>query len=321
LSNVALRAADRVRRMVVVPVARAAPGVAVSRERRVVVLGCIGIVLSLAATLWAPLALLAIGPLVFGVPHLVADARYLVFRPRLHRVRALAPAVAVVVGGLALGFGVRAGLAASAIAALFANGSLVRRASVAGIAIVLLGVAHTAPFMADVVFFHAHNLVAIAIWLAWRPSRARFVVPIVFVFASALLACLATPAFAPHWSGLSFASLGETLAPGATIATTARLVSFFAFAQSVHYVVWLRLVPEDDRPQPTPRSYVQSTRALVADIGRPVAIVALAVFVGICIIALARLSLARDVYLGIAYGHGHVEIVAAAWLVSGGRRR
>lgn len=328
MSNVAVpleplaRAADRVRRVIVVPVARFAPALVVSRERRVVVLGCLGIALSLVLTLWAPLALLALGPLLLGVPHLVADARYLVFRPRLHRALGLAPAAVVLVGGLALGYGVRAGLAASVCAALSARGSRTRRLLVAAAALALLAIAQHTPFLADVVFFHAHNLVAIGLFIAWRPRgapvRRRLVVPVFFLVASGLVAFFANASpTAPHWSGLTFDSLGETLAPNASVETTARLVSFFAFAQSVHYLVWLRLIPEEDRPQTTPRSHVQSLRALLADIGLPFAFAALAAFFVIVAIALVgHPSLARDVYLGVAYGHGHLELVATAWLLA-----
>ena len=45
------------------------------------------VVVSLLLAVVAPLYLLAVGPLVLGVPHLLADVRYLVVRPRLHRRR------------------------------------------------------------------------------------------------------------------------------------------------------------------------------------------------------------------------------------------
>ena len=51
------------------------------REVRVVAAGCGVVACSLMATLFSPFWLLALGPVVLGVPHLVADLRYLVFCP------------------------------------------------------------------------------------------------------------------------------------------------------------------------------------------------------------------------------------------------
>lgn len=55
------------------------------REPRVVALGGFGLGVAFALTLTVPLWLLTMGPLVLGVPHLLADLRYLVVRPGLYR--------------------------------------------------------------------------------------------------------------------------------------------------------------------------------------------------------------------------------------------
>lgn len=55
------------------------------REPRVVALGGFGLGVAFARVLTVPLWLLTIGPLVLEIPHLVADLRYLVVRPGLHR--------------------------------------------------------------------------------------------------------------------------------------------------------------------------------------------------------------------------------------------
>jgi len=58
------------------------------RQLRVNTLALLGITTSLVLTAGAPLWLLVVGPLALGVPHLLADVRYLVVRPGLHRSRA-----------------------------------------------------------------------------------------------------------------------------------------------------------------------------------------------------------------------------------------
>ncbi len=61
--------------------------------------------------------------------------------------------------------------------------------------------------------------------------------------------------------------LGQ-LAPGLAEPWALRLVLLFAFAQAVHYGIWLRLIPEEDRPQPSPRTYAASFRPSSATSGR-----------------------------------------------------
>ena len=60
-----------------------------SREDRVASMFAFGVVTSLALAVLAPRWALALGPIVLGVPHILADARYLVVRPGYHRRRAL----------------------------------------------------------------------------------------------------------------------------------------------------------------------------------------------------------------------------------------
>jgi hypothetical protein len=312
--------ADLVRRRALRALGPLARVLLAPRERRVATTGVIGVALALGLAWCAPLALLALGPLLLGVPHLLADARYLVLRPALHRRRAMLTAGAILAAGLSAGLGVRAGLAAAACAALASRASWHRRALVASVALALLAVAQASPFRADVVFFHAHNLVAIGLWLAWRPrvGRAHFLVLASIVAASLLILCAPFEPREETWTGLSFAELGRTLSFDDRPDQALRWVLFFAFAQSVHYVIWLRLIPDEDRRLPSPRSYAQSARALESDVG-PVGLwLALALIVVLGAVALLRLALARDVYLGIAYAHGHVELLAAALFAAEG---
>ncbi|MFO0652063.1 MAG: hypothetical protein U0326_37935 [Polyangiales bacterium] len=55
------------------------------RAFRVSLAGALSVSVSLSLTAAAPLWLMALGPVVMGVTHLAADARYLVVRQGLHR--------------------------------------------------------------------------------------------------------------------------------------------------------------------------------------------------------------------------------------------
>ena len=108
------------------------------------------------------------------------------------------------------------------------------------------------------------------------------------------------------------------LAPFASPRWAARWVALFAFAQSVHYAMWLRLIPEDARPRRAPRPFRASYRALREDLGAiALALLALATLV-FAVWAAFDLIAARDGYLRAAIGHGHLELAAGALLFARG---
>jgi hypothetical protein len=298
------------------------------RELRACAFGVSAIGIAFGLTLIAPLWLLALGPIVWGVPHLLSDVRYLVVRPGLHRRPSLVLFAGPLVLAAGLGAGAAAGLSAAAVAATFARASRVRR----GIAALLLlaGASTLAALgpIADVVFAHAHNAIAVIAWLAWRPriGHLHWGVLALYVVATFALLSGATDAvliaggaldWAPAGLGLG-AHVGQ-LALGAAPPMTARLVLGFAFAQAVHYAVWLRLVPEEDRARATPRGYRASHAALAADLGRWPLVVCAALCLALAGWAVLDLAAAHAGYLRFALFHGHLELAALTILGLEGR--
>jgi hypothetical protein len=180
----------------------------------------------------------------------------------------------------------------------------------------------------DVVFAHAHNAVAVLCWLAWRPRAGRLhwlVLALCLAATGLLLSGLVDPIFiasgvldwAPAGLGLG-AHVGQ-LAPGVGGPLGVRLVLAFAFAQAMHYAVWLRLLPEEDRPRPTPRGYRASYAALERDFGRPALLAFAALAAAIAGWALFDLAAARAGYLRFALFHGHLEVAALTVLGLEGR--
>jgi hypothetical protein len=284
------------------------------------------VTIALLATITAPIALLALGPIVLGVPHLLADVRYLVVRPGLHRERAVW-LVALPLVAVCLTSDLRVGLLAPVVAALVARGAFVRRALVLVLAVTALVLAHRVGRMADLVFVHAHNFLAVALWWGYRPRRARELgPPLLFVAVSVALLCGVAEPVLRATNGLTSRlpfDLGATIDALATDAPPAlglRLVLLYAFAQSVHYGVWLRLVPEDDRPRRAPRSFRASVRASREDLGGPVLAITAFAALGLALWAVFDLSGARIGYLRAAQFHGHLELAAVAVLFVRGRR-
>ena len=292
------------------------------RELRVMAAGCAVVGFSLAATLISPFWLLALGPVVLGVPHLVADVRYLVLRPGLHQRIALWLPVGIplLLAGTSR-FSMTSGLTACAGMALLARSAWTRKM----IALACIGALMVAAWVvgdaAALVFAHAHNFIAVMLWWCWRPrsgQRQQAVVPVLFLTASVLLVLgWLEPwgrGFAWQPAGLGPGYHLSFLAPGIAEPWGLRLVLLFAFAQSVHYGVWLRLIPEDDRPQETPRTFRASARALTSDVGTPLMVFVILLSLVIALWASFDLTAARENYLRMALFHGYLELIAATWL-------
>lgn len=266
-------AADQLRGSVL---RRVAPRALIAdREARVLWLGLLSIATSFVAALCFPEAMLVVGPLVLGVPHLLSDARYLVVRRGHHKSLSFWLLIAAPALATSLGAEPFWGFAAVAGAGLLRRSPLV---TAAGLALVALGVWFG--WDAQRVFLHVHNGVALLVWWRWRPrSWSMLAIPAAAVLGWAVL-----------WQ------LG-------TLDTTA-----FAFGQAVHYAVWLRLIPEDDRARPAPRSFRASWQALLRDFG-PWPLVGFAVLsLFIAAWGLYDAPAAKVGYLTLATFHGHLEL-------------
>jgi hypothetical protein len=300
---------------------------AAAREPRVALIGVSVVGFGLMASVIAPLWLLALGPIVLGVPHLLADFRYCVVRPGWHRERRLWLGAGVPLLAIALGAGLEWGLLGVAASALLIDGEQRRRLGVAFAALVLAGAVRLVGDTADLIFAHGHNFVAVALWAAWRPREGRLHLLVLVAFAvggAALLAGLGDAAWSSSLArdlptGLDARTHAATLAPDLPQTWALRLVLLYCFAQSVHYGVWLRLVPEDDRDRPTPRSFRASFRALCAEI-HPLVLLAVGLgALGLALWACVDLADARVGYLRFARFHGMLELCAAGLLIVRGR--
>jgi hypothetical protein len=300
-------------------------GLYANRERRVAWMGVFSVLTSFALTVVAPMWLLALGPILLGVPHLVADARYLVAQPKLHERGPL-----VWLGALPLvasGFGAPPAIALLVLvpSVLVARASAGRKAVglLAWFLLTLVALQWSTPFL--YAFLHLHNLLALGWWWALRPrTRLSVLVPVLVALGTAALLLGVVEPLVGTWGAPRTAtSLTDFVASNAPVADGvlgARLVLSFAFLQSVHYAMWLRLVPEDARPRPAPRPFRETWRALERDFGFPLLLVFIALAVAIAVWGLFDLGQARLGYLQLAAFHGYLEFGAAALFLVEGRR-
>jgi hypothetical protein len=301
-----------------------------SRELRIAVFGTVSLCVALALTSTVPLFLLAVGPLVMGVPHVASDLRYLIFRHGIHRRWWLVIPAIGLYAAHTVTFDARYAIGVVMFAALVARGkNHLRRALALGLAGAWMTLATLDGHQTALVFAHLHNFFALGFLWAWRPHRAskQHWLPIAtFVAGAALILGGAIDGVVEHFHGFE-GTVGRTgiawnlalYAPGVPWPWGARLVLLFAFAQSAHYSVWLRLVPEDDRPRETPRTWAATFAALRADMGLVVGTALFLLTVGLAVWAVIDLYEARMGYLRLVLFHGYLEMAAIALLFVEGR--
>ena len=308
-----MRRADGVRRAWFKALGR--PGRVLIRDRqaRVAVVLSAVIVSAFVGALWIPLWLLALGPILWGVPHIASDLLYLGIRTGYCSRARLWILAGVPLAMLSVGGDLQWGFAGAAAVALVARASLRRRlAGAAVVGVLALGFAALGP-SADLVFGHVHNFSAVLLWWFWRPRRPPLhLVPVVLLVVGAIV--LLSP-IAPVPDGASV--LAPELGWDYQISRLAgpRLVLLFCFSQSVHYAVWMHVLPDDDRRRSTPVTFRASVASLQREFGEAGFLVAVVLSLGIAIWAVADLAAANHGYFRMARFHGHFELIAAVLLV------
>lgn len=304
------------------------PRLFADRARRVAWVGSLSVLLAFGLTVSVPLWLLALGPLLLGVPHLLADLRYLVVVPGLHRRRWLCVAAGLPLAAVGLGAPAAVGLLAVAAAVLCARGDASYKAVALGTWVVLSIGALADETLFVVVFLHLHNVVALGLWWFLRPrdGRAAGVLLLVAFGSMLLLGGAMDPVvtgfggwIAPA-TGIDLAEHAQVLVPVGDPVLAQRGLLCFAFLQAVHYAVWLRLVPEDARARPVPRSFRASWLALRADVGSGPLALAAVLAIGIALLGACDLVAAREGYLRLAAFHSYLEGAVLALLLVERRR-
>ncbi len=348
----ALRPLDDLRRLALRALARTSPvgrTLAAHRRVRVPVLLSVHVLAAFAVAVVAPSLLLAVAPLVLGVPHLAADVRHLLIRrasPRWWLIASAAFALALLAlrvlaeahpGAASLAFehAIAAGwvLAGAAGGACLGatrarppsrTGRWTARGCTTFVAAALLATfAIAAPRLWQLVLLHGHNLVAILLWLVlFRRGWRLALVPLALVLGgAALLASGALLDFTVSHGFLSVAGLhifaaADWLAPGLSDTRAVALATSFAFLQSVHYAIWLVAIPASDRAGDGSRTWRAAFRELTRDLTAP----------GVCAVAALALLVAamgllfaagtRRLFLSLGTFHGWLELAVLAFVLA-----
>ena len=302
----------------------------------------------------APLLMLALGPIVYGVPHLVSSVRYLPLRTRLQHIqvkpRFYLSMACLLVGLAALRLAtlhVEAGPGSSLLALLLQDNRPELMMSLACLAfmapllrchrprqLTTLAVPFVAFTLVSLVYpayvlgalLLVHHFIAFVYWRLACRSRpeqriaelglALFTAAHVFIFLGYLDA-LGAWAASHGWQPFAAPSLDDVASSLESWALSPRLwrhaLTAYAFGQSVHYIVWLRTIPEQNLLRPSPVTWRQSLGLLRRDFGKSGAHLALTACLGLGAVWLLAWSFghftaARTTYFCLASGHGYLEL-------------
>lgn len=342
-----VRPLDAVRRSLWRLSARTAFGRACLRDRglRLTTLAITHIAVAATLTLALPVWLLLIGPLVLGVPHVASDVRYLLLSPpiRLGRrglILLLGPLLAMTAVRVAAALGgpylaeleILLGGAAMLGGVAIAPATLRKRLLVASGVVALTALSLSFSYGALVVMAYLHNAVAFGLWLwLFRTETSRRALALIALAYGAVIALFAgglgdtalmDHAITSDIGHFGMSEMALTLAPGLPLEWGLRLVAIFAFMQAIHYVVWLRLIPQRLDERTAPPTIRRSTTRLRRDFGRVgfAALIVLTVAVPVAALAHDAASV-RSLYLLAAIAHGWLELAIVCALLTRSRAR
>lgn len=310
----------------------------------------LSLLINMALALTIPLWMLVFGVLIQGVPHLVASVDFI---PRLTSAdgRPAGPRLAVALGAafLTVAF-VRhwAEMRQLALLDSLPNGVdlaamllvacwLARRARAGALRVVVAGTvlgglacaSLAAPLIVLGCLVLAHHFVGFAYWIIRAPTpEDRRVAILSLALLTAATAAILLGAFDAIILWRSSAILGgdlNDLIVGISIAPEAgkavwfgRVVSALALGQSLHYLVWLKAIPEQELPHQHPIGFAKAVGHLNNDVGRLTLCAAFYALAGLFAYAFyAGLPEARMLYLSGAAFHGYFEIAGLAFIRSG----
>jgi len=325
---------DGARRPLVRALVRIEPArrVFVVRERRVLAGALVAVAMSFAVAAWQPLIALWLGAALFGVPHVVSGIRHVAVREPLAPATRVLVLLAVVVGAVELcASGTRiADGAVRAYVLLFAAAIVVELGAGQALARVAVleesALALVSPRLTLIVLAHVHGLGAVA-WFV-RRARARgvvvwpFVTAVVLVFAAGALGAFDALSATTLWAPRSAAASIVAEAAGTTVdgVLLRRALFLYAFGQALHFAVWLRLVPDLERPSKLPQTFRRALALFEADFGRA-ARALLVVCVASAPLILWGGGAAREAYFALTYFHVGLEAAALARTLAQSRAR
>jgi hypothetical protein len=313
-----------------------------SRRARVATMATFQVGLLFVLSVVAPVGMFFVGPLTLGVPHLAADARYLILRRRLPRafVALSAASAAVIVGARSLELlgvvGTSADVLEAAAGGLWMLSALAfavrdRRTAARSAALLppIVGVFFLAmrhPHTANIAMMHVHNVIGVATWLLLYPRKKLWeVVPVVAIVLGIAFFASGAAVVWTHRAGGDFAfgtrlsMISHYLAPGFAPGPAAAIVLSFVFLQAVHYAIWIAWIPQEDLVGEGTPTFRMTARGIWRDFGALGCGIVAVAMAGLAALASFRIGAALNWYLPLSRFHGLLELAVLTFLVVRGQ--
>lgn len=298
----------------------------VSRERRIPVAEALCVAMATFTSLFFPVLSLWVGASLLGVPHVLSGIRHVAIRRSLHPLTKACIAVSIAVGALTLmrltsGIPIFVGLFALSmgVEVLASRAGAGRRIFWLATVALGAGAAWHWPYFFIIGVSHLHALCSMSFFSTEARRRGIRVWPL-WAMSIAVIGAVLVGVLDPLFAQTTWErSLGPDevvsilghVAGSSTPILLARSLFLYAFSQSLHYMVWLRLMPELDRRSPVPQSFRQALAGLRRDFGRwTVPALVLCAIGGVAMLLGGRS--ARDVYFVLVFFH--IGLEAAGWL-------
>jgi hypothetical protein len=269
-----------------------------------------------AAVAIFPAVVLLVAPLLLGLPHVLAELRLFARRLQITvwQVVAIAsPLAAIIILRVVEVCGyerpansdVALGCVAICVAAALRAGRVQERIARASTALGASIIALHDPQLTTLALAHAHNFVALAFLLLWKPpgfaaQRAQTII------VSTAIALLLLVVLTPLADAGFVRDIRLALAPALDPEWGLRLVLVYAFAQLLHYAVWLWWLPTSARGVTESRPAVSGNKlALIA--GSIAALPIVAWLAGNPVDV-------RNTYLALSGFHGWLELSVLAFV-------
>ncbi len=328
-----------------------------SRSTRISFLGFTALLFYFFASSYFPLLILVIGPIIWGIPHLISSLRYntllgtkiqsgkqIFYLQGLLWLFVFLYRIAVDIFQIELLFYDQTFLIESTalIISFLAQLLYLKRLNLRSILYfltfsLLIVITHEYPIEVALVLLIGHNYLPLIAWFQACQNKADTDTFFKFTLFYLLLSAFILLGFQEN----IYNFLGSTLSPqkeipffnwnfmnivepfGATPEQASfwfRIVVLYSFSQSIHYFLWLKAIPENYQLQQFPPSFRWTFQKLQTDFGGTSLVILLLILVaGLGYWAFFEYHSARTIYFAIASYHGFMELSCLPFLKSNRR--
>jgi hypothetical protein len=317
-----------------------------TRAWRLFYLYLLAVMVYLPLSLFYPLWVLAIGPLIWGLPHLFASTRYIGYATtRDHSKRKTAIYFIVAIWMVVSFFRILSDTTGYApdvlrgpelfpemisIAVIISGLSFIFRRRMRDLmfslaaALPVLLLMWQLPLETTGVMILLHNWLAFYYWIKATKSSKELCVAVCALLIFALLNgavlmgwfdsvySLWQPQHYLRWTEADASEIGRMIAPWSNhVNLFYHCVILYAFGQALHYFIWLKAIGEQNLSGQNPTSFRLSWKLLRHDFGPRLANFALlACSTIVLMFVLKNFVFAQDIYFAVAAGHGYFELAA-----------